>query len=189
MQVESLRMPRNLVLLRGRDMGYSQSSGLIYIPEEEVMKYPTSGWVINLGSRCEEGLERGDYVFWADKGMEELPTYYDVFHLVLSTEDGKTHNILAAMEDEPRIREAAERYRRRKEDQVIRIRDVKEGEQIAFLASNVRSLQRAELANPHYRLEYVEASRLVIWDEEEGKFIIYLIMPETEILGKWDDGY
>lgn len=139
--------------------------------------YPTTGWVLSVGSGVTE-LKSGDFVLIEAENHHIERTYYDLFEIVLRHEDGLVETIWVDVETEPVIREQWLAFRRGGLDSTISVVDKKVGGSISFNCSNILDMQIGDMANPQYDLSYVPVFMVEMTNEDMEPALYYFTEPE-----------
>lgn len=155
------------------------SFGSITIPRHVLERYPKTGFVLNVGPDCAEGLQPGDFVLLDDDGTRISWEGMTVCQIELKDYG----QIFVQEEIEAVIHEPITRYRNGGPDRQIVVQDLK-GEGFSFLCSDVLSYGLGQLTERNQDLEYVPT--IIIWHRQPDDYKVfpYYIIHEDNILAK-----
>lgn len=155
-----LQAPRGYVILKP-DSGDKINSELYANYRRE---YPQSGWVVS-SNTINEDVEEGDFVCMEVESMDVAHSYYKVFEILLSDENGD-YSVFCKPDVEPLFVETVEKARADGEPRKITLEDLS-GEGWQFLTDDVLTYQWAKGNSPAFSLLYPTGVTIFEWKGEE----------------------
>lgn len=156
----------------------ARSDNEFYLPNPPK---PISGFIWAKSSNSRDPYSEGDFVVFEEEGLEQPSLLQDTMFLRLRDRHS-VHIVRVDSDIEPVIHEVTQRYRTRRDDRWLTVRDLdRENEPVRFLASDIIDFGIGTYTESGYSVSYVHHTPIHPLDTGLGHPELILI-PEKNIL-------